>query len=107
MNPIAQKVSEASVLMEGTPHPELVEVLRIAAEEIQRLQTLVDKGIESVWVNRRFYFKTLGNPPNTPLAIVFNEILDALGQTNEQGNANWARFYPPERPSDSASVQEG
>ncbi len=37
MNPIAQKLSEASVLMEGTPHPELVEMLRIGAEEIERL----------------------------------------------------------------------
>lgn len=105
MNPIAQKVSEASVLMEGTPHPELVEVLRIAAEEIQRLQTLVDKGIESVWVNRRFYFKTLGNPPNTPLAIVFNSILDALGQTNAQGDANYARFYPVEGAADEKEAQ--
>jgi len=97
MNQIAERLSEASVIMEGTPHPELAEALRIGAEEIQRLQGLVDKGIESVWVGRRFYFKVLRSPDNTPLAIVFNNILTALGETPEQGKANWLRYYPPEQ----------
>lgn len=103
MNPIAQRLNEASVMLEGTRHPEIAEMLRIGAEEIQRLQSRVDAGIESVWRGRRFYFKVLKNPPNTPLAIVFNSILDDLGQTNEQGNAMHARFYPPDVPASSAS----
>ena len=36
-SPIAKRLSEASVVMEGMPHPELVAMLRIGAEEIQRL----------------------------------------------------------------------
>ena len=96
MNPIAERLNEASVIMEGTPHPELAEALRIGAEEIQRLQLLVDNGIDRVWTGRRFFFKVAKNPPNTTLAIVFNSILDALGQTPEQGKANWLRYYPPE-----------
>lgn len=102
MNPIAQRLNEASVLLEGTPHPEIAEMLRIGAEEIQRLQSRLDAGIESVWKHRRFYFKVLQNKPDTPLAIVFNSILDALGQTNAQGKAMHARFYPPDVPADSA-----
>lgn len=84
---------------EDTPHPELAEALRIGAEEIQRLQTLVDNGIESVWSCRRFYFKVLNSPANTPLAIIFNRILAALGQTKEQDDANYQRFYPKTEPA--------
>lgn len=94
MNPVATRLSEASVLMEGTPHSELVEMLRIGAEEIQRLQSLVDDGKEAVWGGRRFLFQTLKQPGNTPLAIVFNRVLEALGQTVEEDKAMYARFYP-------------
>lgn len=106
MNQIAQKLNEASVLMEGTPHPELAEALRIGAEEIQRLQALVDKGIAAVWKGRRFYFQTMQSPPNTPLAIVFNSILDDLGQTDEQGRENYALYYPSTADM-TAAAQEG
>ena len=43
MNPFALQLSEASVIMEGTPHPELAEVLRIGSNEIERLQLDNDK----------------------------------------------------------------
>lgn len=36
-SPVARRLNEASVIMEGTPHPELVAMLRMGAEEIQRL----------------------------------------------------------------------
>lgn len=96
MNQVAMKLNEASVLMEDTPHPELVAMLRIGAEEIQRLQGLVDKGIESVWTGRRFIFSVLKQPANTPLACVFNNILTQLGQDTcgEEAKAMWERFYP-------------
>lgn len=42
MNPIAARLSEASMLMEGTAHPELADALRIGANEIERLQNLLD-----------------------------------------------------------------
>lgn len=41
VNPIAARLSEASVLMEDTTHPELSDMLRIGANEIDRLQRLV------------------------------------------------------------------
>lgn len=34
---MAQRLSEASVLMEDTPHPELADILRVGANEIERL----------------------------------------------------------------------
>lgn len=37
-NAIAQKLSQASILMEDTPHPELADALRIGANEIERLE---------------------------------------------------------------------
>jgi hypothetical protein len=43
MNPFAKRLNEASVLLEGTLHPELVEILRLGAEEIQRLQLIVER----------------------------------------------------------------
>jgi hypothetical protein len=42
-SPVAKRLSEASVVMEGTPHPELVAMLKIGAEEIQRLWELAEK----------------------------------------------------------------
>lgn len=42
MNPIAARLSEASLLMEDTAHPELADALRIGANEIERLQNLLD-----------------------------------------------------------------
>lgn len=52
MNPIASKMNEASVLMEDTPHPELAEMLRIGAEEIQRLQNVIDGGCLACKANK-------------------------------------------------------
>lgn len=43
MNPIASRLSQASIVMEGTPHPELAEALRIGADEIARLQGIIDR----------------------------------------------------------------
>jgi hypothetical protein len=41
MNHYATRLNEASVLMEGTAHPELAVILRLGAEEIARLERLV------------------------------------------------------------------
>jgi hypothetical protein len=94
VNPIASRLSEASVLMEGTPHHELVEMLRIGAEEIERLSKLLDGGIDSVWRGRRLYFKVMEMPRNTTLACVFNHILKQLGETRGQNADNYKRYYP-------------
>jgi hypothetical protein len=85
MNAIAQRINEASVIMEGTPHPELVALLRIAAEEIQRLQNLRDAGIASVWTGRRFYFKVMKSPPNTPLAMKQQDVATPLRRLRSRG----------------------
>jgi hypothetical protein len=42
VNPIAARLSEASLLMEDTAHPEMADALRIGANEIERLQGLLD-----------------------------------------------------------------
>jgi hypothetical protein len=42
VNPIAARLSEASLLMEDTAHPEIADALRIGANEIERLQGLLD-----------------------------------------------------------------
>jgi hypothetical protein len=93
MNPIAHRLNQASVVMEGTPHAELVTMLRIGAEEIQRLQRQRDEAVHEVWRCRRFFFQTLDNPPNTGLAIIFNSILQKLGQTHAEGQQLYAQFY--------------
>lgn len=93
-NPIAVKLNEASVVMEGTPNPELVAMLRIGAEEIYRLQGIRDRTLDALWRNRRFYFKTLNSPPNTPLAVIFNNLLDVLGQTHTEEERLRAGYYP-------------
>lgn len=41
-NPIAKRLSGASILMETTPFPELADALRIGANEIERLQRQLD-----------------------------------------------------------------
>ena len=98
MNLIALRLHEMGLQLEGAGMDEIVAALGIAEREIDRLQTLVDKGKLSVWTGRRFYFKTLQKPADTPLAIVFNQILEALGQdvTGPEGKAMYERFYPPE-----------
>jgi hypothetical protein len=40
VNPIAAKLSEASLLLEDTAHPELADMLRIGAAEIERLHRI-------------------------------------------------------------------
>lgn len=50
LNPIAQKLNQASVLLEDTPYPELVTMLRIGAEEIQRLYRLVSVVEKVEWI---------------------------------------------------------
>jgi hypothetical protein len=40
---MARRLSEASVLLENTPHPEIAEMLRVAANEIERLAAEVDR----------------------------------------------------------------
>lgn len=42
-NPFAVRLSEASVLMEDTTHPELADMLRLGANEIERLQREVNR----------------------------------------------------------------
>ena len=103
MNPIAARMIDVQLLFEDGTAPEISEVCRIGAQEIERLQKLVDNGKQCVWSNRRFYFKTLQMPPNTALATIFNAILKALGESPEENAATYALFYPDE----SAHLKEG
>lgn len=98
MNQIALRLHEIGLQLEGSGMDEIVAALGVAEREIERLQERVDKGIESVWTGRRFYFKVLKSPQNTPLAIIFNQILTALGQepTSPESKATYERFYPPD-----------
>jgi hypothetical protein len=98
VNPIALRLSAISLELEGHGMPEIVEALQIAEREILRLQELRDKGIEHVWAGRRLYFKVMASPRNTTLACIFNGILDALGQSREEGTANWEKYYPGSHP---------
>lgn len=97
MNLIALRMHEMGLQLEGHGMDEIVAALGVAEREIVRLQALVDSGIESVWTGRRFYFKTLQKPGDTALAIIFNQILDSLGQANNgpESKAMYERFYPP------------
>lgn len=97
MNQIALRLHEMGLQLEGRGMDEIVAALGVAEREIERLQTLVDKGIESVWSGRRFYFQVLGRPQSTPLAIIFNKILEELGQPNNspESKAMYERFHPP------------
>ena len=92
---------DVQLLFEDGTAPEISEVCRIGAQEIDRLQKLVDNGKQCVWSNRRFYFKTLQMPPNTPLAGIFNAILKALGESPEENAATYALYYP----DDSAPIK--
>lgn len=97
MNQIALRLHEMGLQLEGAGMDEIVAGLGVAEREIERLQELVNKGIESVWNGRRFYFKVLQKPADTPLAIIFNKILEELGQPNNglESKAMYERFYPP------------
>jgi hypothetical protein len=97
MNLIALRLHEIGLQLEGAGMDEIVASLGVAEREIERLQTLLDKGKISVWTGRRFYFKTLQKPADTPLAIIFNQILESLGQDNTgpEAKAMYERFYPP------------
>lgn len=94
-NPIAEKLSQASLLMEDTPHPELAEALRIGANEIERLDQQLHRGtsIARGYEINRLVNRFLG------WRLPDNFLPDAGISFNPEHNVeyNAARGLPPER----------
>ncbi|CAM6004387.1 unnamed protein product [Sphagnum balticum] len=76
-SPIAKRLSDASVVMEGTPHPELVDMLRIGANEVQRLWELAEK---------RYY-------ANQRLEARIEELEEALLELQGETNPGYPKSY--------------
>jgi hypothetical protein len=62
-NPIAARLSDASLLMEDTAHPELADMLRIGANEIERLQGLLDASGQCLSCTAGPECVAMSNPP--------------------------------------------